>query len=91
MGRELIILVIYVGDRLPWARVAELQANLKKSFFEMPDDVLKKYTIKIIMMVHDGPNKVECVFPKEPDPDVMAKLDEIITNQEKFMGKAKDE
>lgn len=87
MEKQLIIIVCYVNfvdynDRhLVAQRFAALKKNAEKLMPSLPDDMRERYFISVFFMATGGENRIECIFPKDPDADVMAKIDELINKQ----------
>lgn len=85
MGRELIILSLYFNlGPYPKARhLDEVRQKMAEFWPGLPQDIKDRYQIVTFTFPTEGETRLECVFPKEPDANVMAKINELVEEQNK--------
>lgn len=80
MQRELIILSIHLN--CPANKLNEARSTISMS--NMPDDIKEKYHVAAFVFQTQGESRVECIFPKEPDEEVLSKINKLIDLQNKM-------
>lgn len=87
MNRDLIIIVFYAGggSRISHDRLHEVNVALNGGLQKMPDDIKDKYHVVGFVIPTDGENRMECVFPKDPDANTTEVLNQIIDTQKQIL------
>lgn len=90
MDKQLILIVCYINFKdydkpeLVAARFADIKRNVHKLHMELDDEMKEKYQIITYFMPVESENRIECIFPKEPDLEIKEKINELIYSQHKL-------
>ena len=79
--RDLIILTAYIN--VPENKFKEVSSMFSNMGENLPRDIKEKYYIVAFVFKTQAENRMECIFPKEPDTEVLSKINELIDLQNK--------
>lgn len=81
----MIILALYVnlGPHPKARHIDEVRQKMAEFAPNLPEDIKERYFVTSFVFPTEEDTRLECVFPKKPDANVMAKINELIDEQNK--------
>ena len=75
---------------MPRRHFSDFVNNVCEKFGEWPDEIKDKYFYNAFYFRSDGEARMECIFPKEHDENVVSILSELKKKQDDFLKELKD-